>query len=459
MPFENFDNKIKEAADQHHPDYDEKAWSKMEKLLDEHLPQRKDRRRRIIFFLLFFLFLGGGTWLIIAKPWQKSNPALTDTNSNLPQTLVNESTDKSVTKNSNADEIKNKNTATKEPMNAGPGSEIANEETGSVKETGTGKLKDNNDVVAAGSKVNAASVKTKTVSQRKNNKADQLAIIVADPGKTKKDNNLPENNTNVSPKENSNDKLATNDVTVSHTDPPVDKTLSRDKSAETKKDDAIELPKTTDEKKIAKKNSSKKGNNFFFSFSAGPDMSFVSSDKPGKMKLLTGAGFGYTFNNRWTVSSGFYAGRKIYSADKEQYKPTDPLPYYNYIEKINADCKVYEIPVSIAYNFSSSEKHNVFASVGLSSYIMKRESYDYLYNYSGTSYTNTKTVSNENKHYFSVLTLSGGYKININKTFSLTAEPYFKLPLSGVGYGKVKLNSAGVLFSVDISPFRKTANK
>jgi len=37
----------------------------------------------------------------------------------------------------------------------------------------------------------------------------------------------------------------------------------------------------------------------------------------------------------------------------------------------------------------------------------------------------------------------------------LTAEPYLKLPLGGVGYGKVKLNSTGILFSVSVKPFEQ----
>ena len=44
MQFENFDNKLRQAAEQHHPDYDEKAWTNMEKLLDRDLPRKDDRR-------------------------------------------------------------------------------------------------------------------------------------------------------------------------------------------------------------------------------------------------------------------------------------------------------------------------------------------------------------------------------------------------------------------------------
>ncbi|HQX73879.1 MAG TPA: hypothetical protein PK298_13305, partial [Chitinophagaceae bacterium] len=69
MQFEDFDKKIKEAAEHHHPAYDEMAWDKMEKLLDKHLPQKEDKKRRFIFFLLLFLFLGGAG-IIIGKPFR-----------------------------------------------------------------------------------------------------------------------------------------------------------------------------------------------------------------------------------------------------------------------------------------------------------------------------------------------------------------------------------------------------
>ena len=67
MLFDNFDKKIKEAAEQHHPAYDENAWRKMEGLLNEHLPKQRDKRR---FFLLAFatLLIGGGAFVLLSKP-------------------------------------------------------------------------------------------------------------------------------------------------------------------------------------------------------------------------------------------------------------------------------------------------------------------------------------------------------------------------------------------------------
>ncbi len=53
---------------------------------------------------------------------------------------------------------------------------------------------------------------------------------------------------------------------------------------------------------------------------------------------------------------------------------------------------------------------------------------------------------------FSVLGISGGYQRKITDRISFIAEPYLRMPLQGVGYGKVKLNSGGVLFSLAVQP-------
>ena len=167
---------------------------------------------------------------------------------------------------------------------------------------------------------------------------------------------------------------------------------------------------------------------------------------------MYGAGLSYNFKKRVTVRAGFYSSKKIYTATPDQYN----APIYPNLTEIYADCRVYEIPVSLSYNFWQRKNHNWFGSAGLSSFLMKNEYYDYRYKTpTGYTYNYKKEISNENKHYFAVLTLSGGYQYQLNKKISLQAEPYVKLPLSGIGLGKVKLNSSGILFTVTVLPFAK----
>ena len=78
----------------------------------------------------------------------------------------------------------------------------------------------------------------------------------------------------------------------------------------------------------------------------------------------------------------------------------------------------------------------------------EREQYSYAYteNYR-PGYWQGEWV-NANRHYFSVLNLSAGYEHALSTRWSLQAEPYLKIPLTGIGTGKLRLISAGVFFGV-----------
>jgi len=54
-----------------------------------------------------------------------------------------------------------------------------------------------------------------------------------------------------------------------------------------------------------------------------------------------------------------------------------------------------------------------------------------------------------------VVRLSAGYEKKLTDKISFVTEPYLTVPLAGVGFGKVKLYSSGILFSLNIKPFAK----
>ena len=439
MQSENFDNKIRQAAEQHHPNYDEMAWSKMEKLLDEHMP-RKDDRRRIFFLLFLFLLTGGGAWLLFSKPW----------NDNAHGTAVKNSTNNIQSKPADNSAVK-KVESPAQQMTAG--NDKPTDESKTVASS-TNELSDNKQTSPQISafKPGALSPSTTKKSLRKNdNRDDQLSVDVTNPAIT--DNTKPAKNNDAIVSPPIKGQVTNNDNNKNGSDKPVNTdVVAGNKPNEPSKEKA---PGQQQKATIAKGNN-KKQNSLFFSISAGPDVSSVDMSNPGEVKLLTGLGLGYSFKDRWVIRSGFYSSRKVYTATKYDYKPPTPIVNSNYLDQIDADCKVYEIPLNLSYNFSRSDQHSIFGTVGLSSFIMKKEVYKYLYQYPGNppvTYTYTKTINNEYKHYFSVLTLSGGYAYKFNKILSLSAEPYLKLPLAGVGFGKVKLNSAGVQFSANIRLF------
>lgn len=452
MQFEKFDSKVKQAAEQHHPNYDERAWARMEKLLDRHLPQKDDRRRRIIFILLLFLLVGAGvwTWLNTDKISQTERTVGSYTNSLPEKTTAPSSTGSAKELTDKADQHNVTENKIKDLQQPAGGSAI-------VEQKQTGGPKTNNEPVKD-SKVSGLRKKQLQKDLYEQNieagKVSKRGNETAGPDKDKikktDDNSLSTDVSAGKTGKNAN-SLQDDKNNNAPTDALTDKKDTREVNTTLKKDSASQLLASTEKKEtVTRKTPFRKANVFSISASTGPDVSSVGVSKPGKVRFLGGIGVGYTFHDKWTIRTGFYTARKIYSAYKENYKPSSgTIPWVNYLDGINADCKVYEIPLTLAYNFRRSKNSNWYASAGLSSYIMKKEVYQYVYDAPLPVYT--KTVNNENKHYFSVMDLSAGYQRRISKSFSIGAEPYIKIPLSGIGFGNVHLNSAGILFSLNLN--------
>lgn len=454
MQFEEFDDKIRQAADHHHPNYDEQAWAKMEKLLDKHLPQEDDKKRRFIFFLLFFLLLGGGAWLLIGKPWKKEERKMADsavvttekgnektTNSSPGTKEVGISGDTEKNGVSILPVIPEAALKTSNPVNADQ--PLLHQ-----------KQNNRNTFITTEKKANPGNPVLVINSGKKNNPDEQF--LKRGEADNKQLDNVKSNDvlrsTGITP-------LSQSVIKEEKKDQPATEIGKSDANKQTSKETVPENKTNVSQqpaKKVKTKN--KNPNSFFFGFSAGPDLSFVSSDKPGTTKLIIGGGIGFTLHDKVTIRTGFYSGRKVYTASPDSYNPPAAWwAYYPNLQKVEADCKVYEIPLLVSYNFGTRNKNSWFASAGVSSLLMKKETYNYFYKYTAYGPTISKkwTIDNQNKHYFSILTMSGGYQRKIGKHISLIAEPYIKLPLTGVGFGKVKLNSGGILFTVGINPLNK----
>ena len=436
MLSEDFDKKIKLAAEQHHPAYDEKAWRKMEKLLGKYLPvQGNDRRRAFFLLLLSILVIGGGAFLIISKPWTNRShftEQLSQDNKNKPPTKNTEKASGNST-NLTTNEVNKKNAAETADKVLPAQSHIKEISADKTINPPFPNNQKNIQQPVLKNQLTGDKQKNLDVNQNNKEKAEPINIPVSIPSdaatlqQMNKENNLE----NGFPKkdeikQNTNTQIAN-----------------------------AEVKKATQKNKSSNKNARlEDGQGFSFSVSAGPDISKAGGSKTGRTTILYGAGIGYT-RNRLTLRTGVYTSKKIYWANYSDYKLSRPVPPSIEFEGADANCNVIVIPVKLSYNFAIRNKSNLFAGGGLSSYLMRREKYTYVYKTaSGPSYYNY-SAKNENKHYFSILNLSAGYSYKINNLLSITAEPYAEIPLTGIGVGKVHLNSGGVLFTVGIHPFKK----
>lgn len=427
MKPDKLDIKIQEAASQYAPAYTDEAWNAMEKLLDDKMPPQK-KRKRFLGWLLITFFIAGGILI-----WTEMNK--------------DQNTDRVSAEPGKNKEIQ-KQVLINEPSASTPnGSSIPLLPS----TTFPNDMKQPTSSFSSNPATNATKNKP---TVRRTNKISQAI----DPGITKiKRAEL------MMRKGITNEYLPSANIVTYETGIPtvnveaiVIPTGSRIAQPKIKFQDATN--KKTKES-VSQKPDKKRPENFLdrisLNVSYGPDISAVGVNNIGTVKGVVGAGLHFKINRRFSAGAGLYVSRKIYDAEPSAYNPPSNFwNYYPYLQRIDANCKVFEIPIILNYQFNQKANHQWFATAGISSYFMKTESYHYFSkDPAGQTWYSDYSINNKNRHFLSSVRLSAGYERKLSNRVSLIAEPYFNLPLSGIGYGKVRLYSTGVLFSLKIKPF------
>lgn len=174
------------------------------------------------------------------------------------------------------------------------------------------------------------------------------------------------------------------------------------------------------------------------------NVKFTNMDKIG---YNVGLQVGYRITDHWSVNTGLLYTRKNYTVAGKDWTKTGWWRYTD-MHSVEGYCKMFEIPLNVRYDIAVNKKQRWFAGTGASSYIMKSEYYNYDYTYNGARGQADWTRDSTSSYLFSILNISAGFEQTLSTRFSLQAEPYFKIPLKGLGYGKLNLNSYGINFSV-----------
>lgn len=182
--------------------------------------------------------------------------------------------------------------------------------------------------------------------------------------------------------------------------------------------------------------------------SFSPDL---SSNQLGSYNRL-GAEFGvvieYRLHRRWSIEGGVLTTTKRYKVAGYDYSPEegfwDKATDGNIPHSIDASCHVIDIPINIRYRVLENEVSSLSAAVGLSSYLMLSEDYQYELSYGYDSWG----TGHENDHFFSVGNIQVYYERKLGKHFAVEAAPFLKLPLAGYGHGNIKFHSLGMFLNV-----------
>lgn len=441
MPFDKLDKKAREAAEKYNTAYNDGAWSKMEALLDKHMPLNADKHEmkrtkfheKWLFLLLSFMAVS--FIILVIKPWKTKpeNNALTKNHATIIKQAESNTANKTIAIKPVGNASLNYKSNTDHPSLNKPADKILS--------SGKPNEKTNQQIYSGNESADKNFVSYKN-NTNKNNRDEGSSIPIYD--------------VNTEAAESQNTFLKDGFINQK-----IENRIFERKNIISNNISAIQSIQKDKSTNARAKNSystkrNKFLNSFFVSASIGPDVSAINGNNIGTSEIVYGAGIGYKFGKSWQLRTGFYSTKKVYQAKPSDYSPPSVFwTYYPDLEDIDADCRVNEIPLIINYAFMQNPKQSWFASAGISSWFMKRETYNYLSKTPMGPEYKSYTIYGENKHYFSSLRISAGYERALNKTISLSAEPYLSLPLSGIGYGKVKLKSAGVLFSINAKPFAK----
>lgn len=458
----DLDRLSKEAAEQYDVDQNTSGWEKLEQKLNKHLPEtgKKERRRFLFFIWLLALLSGGGLLSIMTinhapllTASKRSSPDI-----ELPDSKKKESgqlpssVDNSDPKRVDAEKKGN------DPLRPTP----VNESKVTQKRNGVISQKpgqQNKTSVSSGDDEIRTGIITldgnRRTKARKNNGrplADQPSQIPvtkeAGDGLVKQDAQKtasPTGKDQVKDISSQSAPVAQNPTTL-----PADAiTESVAKQAST---DSVSNSISKKSVKTKNRGDFKKG--LELGIAGAPDMSnvkFKNTEEPG---FNVGVQLGYRLSQRWSVNTGVLYTKKIYSSRGKDFNPPKGTWLDNVkLDKVEGSCYMFDIPLNIRYDLNTNANQRFFVNTGLSTYLMKKEDYHYHYQYAnGSPGYRYRSLSSDGNHWLSIVNISAGFEKKLNKHFSLQAEPYLKIPLDGVGFGNLQLNSYGMYFSLKYKP-------
>jgi hypothetical protein len=479
---DNMDELFRRAADDYPLKTDSGNWDKVNAAMQtenadptsEKNAAKKNSYRKYLWLLLLLPM----AWICNGKFFmndsKQSEDNVTIKNAEQPKTTSAAKTLKAGDKNFDSKSIQlstaQKNSSEKNITASKTQNNIkANKPVQPTDETSAGKLNTTfNHSIKQSHKIKIANNKSGALLSLNDNKRPQKNR--SDLSNNKKDisaNTVSDNNNNVEKGDTKNDVAVENKTdntipTIKNENDIADKNVANNDLSSSKTTDAVNSEKVdsaqkieSTQKKVVQQETKKilpEKNKIHFLYAGvlgGFDVSTVKFQSVKNTGYTAGILLGYQLNKKLSIESGFLIDKKFYYTDGNHFSTKKLALYPNTtILNVTGSCFMYEVPINIKYNWTSTAKSSWFSTLGLSSYFMKKEDYDYsLETPTWMPWTQPESYSNSSVNWFGVIDLSGGYMHTIGKAGSLRVEPYVKIPVQGLGIGSLSVWSTGIYVS------------
>jgi len=444
---------FKEGSTKHDHSYDPAAWDQMSIMLD------KQRRRKILLWVLgaaFALFAGGYTTYSLLNDVSNQNIVTseqhnlsTDSSSDIVSSPI--SVSENSYKNSNEEllETANNNVIISSTNTI----DIVNNNQASIKSSATSKTRDSS---AATNRTNS----TKRFADTQNSVTDDNNVnkAVTNNAILVQQNNTSEQLTNVNLEANNNYQVAGNleIVTAPAITPEIQKQANISSVSNigilpilpflteievSQQPSLLEMTEFTDPIKPKR---------FLISGFAGIESSWTpNAEEFSSLDISLGIKTSYLLSNKLAVSLGanyradtYTAGHTDYNAGEEFFE-AGLVPMFT-----TADNDMLEISTGLFFTPSGAHNDGFLFSGQLISNIMLKENYNY--NFEDATHNFESSWIGSNNTLFSNLELGVGYRRKLKNGHSADLSPYIKIPVNGIGHGKLKLSSFGLRMAINL---------
>lgn len=200
----------------------------------------------------------------------------------------------------------------------------------------------------------------------------------------------------------------------------------------------------TEEKSELNEQSGAKKSRLSLAINFAPDLNGVGQIQSDKLSYSVGAGLIYSLSKKVTIEAGASYGRKSYQTGFSSFRPASYNLFPIKPNLVSSGFDVMDIQLNMGYTLLRKGKSTIGVGAGISSYLMLDEQYSFTYQNNNARSLSSFHTGYQNNHFFGIANLNLSYKRNITNNVQLAFDPYFKLPLTTLGYGNIRLRSAGM---------------
>lgn len=190
---------------------------------------------------------------------------------------------------------------------------------------------------------------------------------------------------------------------------------------------------------------SKTKERFYLAIAAGPSFSSVKQQSIPKSGYSLGMLLGYTVNKNIEIETGVLFVKKYFKANGSEFNSNIvKLPEGTSIISLEGAANITQVPLNVIYHFNSTKSSNFFVSANLITNVIHSESYNYKLTGNENFDVLARSYKRGSDNLFSNLSIGVGFRENLGKDWKMSVEPYYQLPLSGIGLGDLRIQTFGI---------------